>query len=91
MERVNIYLHEYPKFHDMTLAEVAEATDRRQDGWAVFLTEPDDYLGNLVGEDFSVADIIRQHPEIKNWVVKYTNNYMGMIVLRAAPPAEGKA
>lgn len=85
-------LHQFQKYEGRTLAEVAEITGRRAGGWAVFeLLNDDDPLGYEVGEDFSVADIIRQHPGCKNWVVKYTNDYLGMIVLRAGPPAEGKA
>lgn len=85
-------LYQFPQFHDRTLKEIAETTDGRAGGYAVFsLLDATDVLGYEVGEGVAVADIIQQHPEMANWVVKYTNDYMGMIVLRAARPAEGKA
>lgn len=85
-----INLQEYPQFHGHTLAEIAKTTGVRRDGYAVFeIWREDDPLGDEVGQGFSVADIIRAHPEAAGWVVKYTNDYLGMVVLRAARPAEG--
>ena len=82
-------LKQFPQYHGRTLREIAETTNRRRSGWAVYaLCGDDDVLGDAVGEGFYVEDIIQQHPEVANWVVKYTNDYMGMIVLRAAKPSE---
>jgi hypothetical protein len=85
-----MYLHEFREFHGRTLTEIAETTGRRPDGYSVFsIWDDDDPLGYEVGVGFSVADIIREHPEVANWTVKYTNNYLGMIVLRVVKPVEG--
>lgn len=83
-------IEQFPQYHGRTLAEIAETTNRRRAGWGVFaILADDDPLGHMVGEDFTVKEIIQRHPEMANWVVKYTNDYMGMIVLRATRPAEG--
>lgn len=85
-------LEQFPEFHGRTLAEIAETTGRRYGGYSVFsLRGNDDPLGYEVGLEFSVAEIIRKHPEVADRVVKYTNDYMGMIVLRVAPPEGGQA
>ena len=83
-------LHQYKEYEGRTLGEIAKATAPRTDGYAVFaLSKYDDVLGELVGESSSVAEIINHHPEMENWIVKYTNGFLGQIVLRAAEPEEG--
>ena len=80
-------LQQFPQFHGRTLAEIAAEYRPRPDGYAVFqIWDVTDPLGDEVGIGISVADIIRDHPEVADWVVKYTNDYMGMIVLRVADP-----
>lgn len=85
-------LHRYEKYHSLTLEEIARITGPNYKGYAVFLlptNDPTDVLGEIVDEGFTVAEIINHHPELAKWIVKYTNDYHGEIVLRAAEPAEG--
>lgn len=84
-------LEEYKELHGLTLEEVAERTGPHLHGYAVFLLpveRPDDMLGDPVAESVSVAEFLKIHPQASGWVVKYTNDYYGMIVLRAVNPAE---
>lgn len=89
MENINLY--RYKEYHGRTLEEIARTTGPRLHGYAVFMicvNEPDDVLGDLVGEGLTVAEILQENPHLADWVVKYTNNYEGQIVLRLAKPAE---
>lgn len=83
---------EHTEFLGRTLGEIAKTTGHRAGGYAVFLlTHDDDPLGDLVGEGYTVQHIVNGFPELANHIVKYTNDYMGEIVLRIAKPAEGRA
>lgn len=83
---------EHTEFLGRTLEEIARTTGRRAGGYAVFLlTHADDPLGELVDEGYTVQHIVNGFPELAGHVVKYTNDYMGEIVLRVDKPAEGKA
>lgn len=83
-------LHQYKEYEGRTLGEIAKTAAPRTGGYAVFaLSKYDDVLGELVGESYSVAEIINHHPKLTKWIVKYTNDYLGQIVLRAAEPEEG--
>lgn len=82
----------YKEYHGLTLEEVAQITGVNWKGYAAFLIpadHPDDIIGELVGEDFTVELILNSHPELAGCVVKYTNDFYGQIVLRVAQPAEG--
>lgn len=86
------YLHQHKEYHGRTLEEIARTTGPRLNGYAVFMicvNEPDDVLGYLVGEGLTVAEILNENPHLAAWVVKYTNDYEGQIVLRLTKPAEG--
>lgn len=83
-------LHQYKEYEGRTLGEIAKTTAPRFGGYSVFaLAKCDDVLGELVDESFSVAEILNHHPELENWIVKYTNDYLGIIVIRVAEPEEG--
>ena len=80
---------EHTEFLGRTLEEIAKTTGHRVDGYAVFLVTRDgEPLGDPVGEAYTVQNIVNRFPELANHVVKYTNDYMGEIVLRIAEPAE---
>ena len=83
-------LHKYKEYEGRSLGEIAKTAAPRTGGYAVFaLSKYDDVLGELVDESFSVTEIINHHPELENWIVKYTNDYLGQIVMRLAEPEEG--
>lgn len=82
----------YKEYHGLTLEEVARITGPNYTGYAVFFipaNHPDNIMGNLVDEDYTVALILSRHPELAGCVVKHTNDFYGQIVLRVAEPAEG--
>lgn len=84
------YLHRYKEFHGLTLEEIARTTGARLNGYAVFMIpeeQPDDVYGELVDEGISVAEILQKNPEVAGCIVKYTNGYLGQIVLRVVKPA----
>lgn len=82
----------YKEYHGLTLGEVARITGANWKGYAVFLIpddKPDDIMGDMVGEDYTLALILDSHPELVGCVVKYTNDFYGQIVLRVAKTVEG--
>lgn len=83
-------LHQYKEYEGRTMGEIAKTAEPRTGGYAVFALPKDDdlLLGEFVDESFSVAEIINHHPELENWIVKYTNGYFDEIVLRVAEPEE---
>lgn len=86
-----MYLERYKEYHGLTLEEVARITGPNFKGYAVCLipdNEPDNVLGDLVGEALTLAEIITARPALANCVVKYSNNFYGQIVLRVAEPKE---
>ena len=86
----NRYLYRYKEYHGRTLEEIARTARPREKGYAVFMicvNEPDDTLGYLVGEGETVAEILMDNQHLADWVVKYTNSYLGQTVLRVVKPA----
>ena len=66
-----------------TLEEVAKDCEVNLSGYAVFvLRHEEDTTGEPLDESISIRLILLQHPEYKDYVVKYTNDFYGMTVLR---------
>ena len=87
-------MDQYKEYHGLTLEEVARITGANYKGYAVFLIpadHSDNIVGDLVGEDYTVALILDRSPELAGCVVKYSNDFYGQIVLRVAEPTEGEA
>lgn len=68
-----------------TLAEVARETNADFfNGYSIFLLQDkNDTTGKWVDESYSVRAILKEHPEISDYVVKLENNFYGTNVLRA--------
>lgn len=71
-------------FIGKTLAEVAEEASRNFfDGYDVrILKDEEDDTGKYLDEAHSIKAIIRKHPEIANYRVKFENNFFGELILR---------
>ena len=67
-----------------TLAEVAAETgaDPRNGFCVMILQSPSDQYGKELDFTYSVREILRRHPEVAKYKVKYHNNFFGALVLR---------
>lgn len=67
-----------------TLAEIAEETEADfRGGYSVFVLENEkDNVGKEIDMLYSVKAILKNHPEIANYKVKYENDFFGTTVLR---------
>ena len=72
-----------------TLAEVHKECGASFNGYSVFVLQDDnDTTGIRLDEDISVGLILRKHPEYKDCVVKYENDFFGTTVLRVNKPSQ---
>lgn len=70
-------------FIGKTLAEVAEETRPALSGYIVMiLQDEEDTTGKRLDELYSVKAIIKEHPEIAKYKVKFENDFFGELVLR---------
>lgn len=69
---------------EKSLVEVAKETDADFfGGYSVFvLQNENDKTGKHIDTSYSVRAILREHPEIANYRVKYENDFFGTTVLR---------
>ena len=67
-----------------TLAEIAvETTADFRGGYSVFILQAEsDTIGKEIDMSYSVRAILKNHPEIANYKVKFENNYYNTTVLR---------
>lgn len=68
-----------------TLAEVAEETKHtffNRHYIVKTLQDEEDYIGRYLDLNYSVEAIIKEHPEIANYRVKFENNLFDPLVLR---------
>ena len=70
-------------FIGKTLAEVAKETRPTLSGYIVMiLQDEEDTTGKRLDELYSVKAIIKEHPEIAKYKVKFENDFFGELVLR---------
>ena len=70
-----------------TLLEVSKDCGVSFKGYSVFVLQDDkDTTGKPLDEDISIGLILRNHPEYKDYVVKYENDFFGTTVLRVFKP-----
>lgn len=74
-----------------TLAEIANETtvDFRGGYSIVELQDEADTIGKEIDMSYSVKAILKNHPEIENYKVKYENDFYGTTVLRVIKGGEG--
>ena len=66
-----------------TLLEVHKDCGSNLNGYSVFVLQDDnDTTGKYLDEDILIGLILRKHPDYKDYVVKYENDFFGMTVLR---------
>ena len=66
-----------------TLSEVHKDCGDSICGYTVFVLQDEkDKIGKQLGTAFSIAMILKRHPQYANCKVKYENNYYGETVLR---------
>lgn len=67
-----------------TLDEIAkETTTDLWGGYSIFeLQDEADTIGKEIDMSYSVKAILKNHPEIANYKVKYENDFYGTTVLR---------
>lgn len=67
-----------------TLAEIAnETTADFRGGYSIFeLQDEADTTGKEIDTSYSVKAILKDHPKIANYKVKYENDFYGTTVLR---------
>ena len=67
-----------------SLVEVAKETDVNfRGGYSVYvLQNENDETGRHIDTSWSVAGILREHPEILDYKVKFENDFFGTTVLR---------
>ena len=73
---------------DKTLAEISEETEPHYTGgYSVFvLYDENDPTGREIDLSYSVKAILKHYPEISNYIVKRTNDFYGIRVLRVIRP-----
>ena len=70
-------------FIGKTLAEVAEETRPALSGYIVMiLQDEEDTTGKRLDESYSIKAIIKEHPEIAKYKVKFENDFFRELVLR---------
>lgn len=70
-------------FIGKTLAEVAKGTRSSLGGYSIMiLHDEEDTTGKLLDTSYSIKAIIKEHPEIANYKVKFENDFFGELVLR---------
>ena len=75
------------------LVEVAKETDADfRGGYSVYvLQNENDETGKHIDTSYSVRAILREHPEIANYNVKFNNDFFGTTVLRVEKGGEADA